>query len=188
MIKINLLPSEIGKKEAQKQYVKYAVIFFAVVVVVFAAHYLTNTMKLMKIQRTLVQVNKDLEKQEAVVKQVELLERQKNELAKKAGVIKQLVANSFMWAIILDEINNTIPNKIWIYNLNSSPSFGTELLTFTGTSFDNFAIANFITSLEKSRYFSKIELKYITEEILTKQGSEEKVRVLKFSLSCQTTF
>lgn len=80
-------------------------------------------------------------------------------------------------AYIFDELSERIPEKVWIESLDKSG----RNLKMTGVALDNETIANFMTQLERSRYFGGIELE------VTEQVDRGGLKLKKFSLRCSTS-
>ncbi len=180
MIRINLLPPEIAEEKAKRRQMEFMVGGVIFIVVMLLIVYVVKTSKLVKIEKEFKTVTAALERESAIVTQVESLKMRKNVLSTRMNIIKKLVEDQFTWVEILDEVNGCLPKDIWLSSLTSSKTGNQGSITFSGIAFDNFAIADFITSLDNSGYFSNVELSYI------EKGQEiDKVMTLQFVLTCR---
>ena len=100
----------------------------------------------------------DLEKKEfqliEVTKEVGELEKKRTELAQKNAVIQILKRNKSGPVRILDDLNKSIPERSWVTDIKESSGN----MKMTGRAIDNQTIASFMTDLEKSDYYEKVDL------------------------------
>lgn len=183
MIRINLVPKEIGRQEAVRRQLELFILVIILIVVVIIAIYTSTIARYAAVKKELSKVHKLLEEKQAIVNQVNAVQAQKASLDRRVNVIRELVKGQFNWVEVLDEINICLPPTVWITSISSAKKGAVGNLTFNAYAFDNFAIADFITALEESSYFSKVELSHIQ-----KGPSEAGAAILNFSLSCQATF
>ncbi|MFH1784720.1 MAG: PilN domain-containing protein [bacterium] len=180
MIRINLLPPEIAQEKAKRRQVEIVVASVILIVILLVGAYVVKTAQLMAIKSELGEIESELAKQAVIVSQVEALKASKEVLNTRVSIIDRLVKGQFIWVQLLDEINYCLPKNVWLGSITSSQAGTVGAVTFSGIAFDNFAIADFITSLEDSKYFGDVELTYIQE------GSEiDKVMTLNFVVVCK---
>jgi len=178
MIKINLLPPEVKKKAEKKRLIALGGLGIGLlVVIIFGVYgqkvlYYRNLEKEIKINET------ELKRLEPILKEIENKQKEKDLLVKKRQVTKDLMRNTLLYPQFLEELVNILPGNIWFSNLTTRPApEGTGLeVSLDASALDNYAIADFISVLEKREYYSNIELGPIS-----KSGSENEP-ILNFRL------
>jgi len=88
------------------------------------------------------------------IKEVENYESQKQTLEKRTGIIKQLRKNQSLPVRIFSEMNNVLPNGVWLQSLSIS---GNEI-KISGTGFANEDVVNYEKNLKKSELFTDVVL------------------------------
>ena len=76
---------------------------------------------------------------------------------------------------ILQELSKITPGKLWIISLQESDL----QLTLDGIALDNETIASFMMNMERSAYFSNVEL------VQSQQDTQENLKLKKFNVTCQ---
>jgi type IV pilus assembly protein PilN len=94
---------------------------------------------------------------EQIKLQVEAFEKQKQVLQQRVGTIEQLQKDRTGGQELLDEIANTVSRaeNLWLTSMSKK---GTTV-SMEGAAASLNSVANFITALKRSGYFSKIEIK-----------------------------
>ncbi len=94
---------------------------------------------------------------EQIKLQVEAFEKQKQVLQQRVGTIEQLQKDRTGGQELLDEIANTVSRaeNLWLTSMSKK---GTSV-SMEGAAASLNSVANFITALKRSGYFSKIEIK-----------------------------
>lgn len=181
MIRINLLPPEISEEKVKKRQMELFVGAIILVLVILLLIYVGKLRQLGAVEKQIGETETALQTESAIVTQVESLQLSQNVLNRRMNIIKELVKNQFTWVEILDEMNECLPKEIWLTSLSSSETGFQKALTFTGVAFNNFAVADFITALDNSKYFTDVELTSLDE------GPEiEKVKTMQFVITCRT--
>ncbi len=178
MIEINLLPVRAARrKETLRFQISIFILTLLLIFVVIAylkwninqrEQYLDTQLRLVK--EEIIKLNK-------VVGEIDRLKKRKAKLQKKLSVIKDLEKGRLSAVYILDELSQRIPEKVWIETLDKKG----KSVKIVGVALDNETIANFMTMLERSRYFGRVELE-VTEQF--KRGG---LKLKKFSLRCSTS-
>ncbi len=157
MIKINLIPVKDERYIASARFYLIVSAILLVATAIFMFSY-ASRLSAREVDRALK--IKALEEKILVMKdniaQVEALKKQKKDLEGKIQMIVRLNKDNIGPVRMFDELSLKIPsNKIWVDN------FVTDSKTFqlVGTTLDNKEVANFMKHLEKSMFFSDIELK-----------------------------
>jgi Tfp pilus assembly protein PilN len=94
---------------------------------------------------------------EQIKLQVQSFEKQKETLQQRVGTIEQLQKDRTGGQELLDEVANTVSRaeNLWLTSMSKKGG----AVTFDGSAASINSIANFITALKRSGYFSKIEIK-----------------------------
>jgi type IV pilus assembly protein PilN len=94
---------------------------------------------------------------EQIKLQVEAFEKQKQTLQQRVSTIEQLQKDRTGGQELLDQVANTVSRaeNLWLTSMSKK---GTNV-TFEGAAASINSVANFITSLKRSGYFQKIEIK-----------------------------
>jgi type IV pilus assembly protein PilN len=94
---------------------------------------------------------------EQIKLQVEAFEKQKSVLQQRVSTIEQLQRERMGGQELLDEVASTVARteNLWLTSLAKKG----DTLSIEGASASVNAVANFITALKRSGYFSKVEIK-----------------------------
>ena len=116
-----------------------------------------------------------LEKLRALKKQIGKYKANIKLLEKKLDIITELKKNKAMPVQILDVLSTNIPDKM---SLRSLKKQGAKL-ELSGWALDDEVIANFMTNLQRSRYFTRVEL--IVTERFKPKGAD--INIKKFTIT-----
>jgi len=177
MIEINLLPVRAARRKESLRFqfsIAALTLFFVVVIIVLLSVSINHREKTVDsgmkvVQEELAQLNKE-------VGEIDQLKQQKAKLEQKLNVIRDLDRGRLRAAYVLGELSQRTPEKVWIESLDKSG----KSLKITGVALDNETIANFMTVLERSKYFTGVELG--ASEQINRGG----LKLKKFSLNCST--
>lgn len=176
MIKINLL---LARKEKKKGGMKKEFIVLILSVVFLLAVFIFIQWGLnKKVEDTLAQ---NAQKREEIIKYKSLtaeVERKKQEqkmLQNRLDIINSLRKDKARAARVLDELSIHKPEKLQLESLKKEGA----KLGIEGVAMDDETIANFMTSLRKSKLFKSVDL------IVSQQIEQSKMKVKKFVLSCE---
>ncbi len=170
MIKINLLPRDMQREEGNKKQQQIAVLSIILVACLLLVWFVSMKTSLIKKQKELKTAEEELEKVRVLVEAVEKKKQQKDALDRKWGIVEKLLQGRFKWAMIMDEMQKSLPKNIWLTSLSGAKNEAGNLININGMSFDHFAIADFITTLEDNEYFENVELTSITEAAAADKG------------------
>lgn len=180
MVRINLLPKELIKREEVKRIGILLGLGIGLVVCIFMGAYLLKMFTYKRYMSRINKVDRRLSELQAVVGEVERLERSKQMLDKKMDVIRNLVRNRLMYPHLMEELTELLPVRVWLTSVSTTRSMGDVVsMGIDGVSFDNYAIADLITNLESSKTFSKVELTSINAITV------ESNKVLSFKIICE---
>jgi type IV pilus assembly protein PilN len=170
MIKINLLsegkrPAAVRKARtpggASQDIALWMLLVGAFIGVLAAAGYwwyLNN--KLKEKQEEVVQVQKEVDALQAVIKEVEDFKHKKKNLADKIAVINDLKSNQRGPVRIMDYVSRALPELLWLDRLRMNAS----TIEVEGRAFNPNAVANFMDNLDKVPEFKEPVLKETTAQ------------------------
>jgi type IV pilus assembly protein PilN len=117
---------------------------------------------------------------EQVKQQVESFEKQKQVLQQRVSTIEQLQRDRTGGQELLDQIANTVSRteNLWLTSMVRKGS----TLTMEGASASVNGVANFITALKRSGYFSKVEIKESKQD-----DKNTSVQTFMFQVSAEIT-
>lgn len=182
MVKINLLPV----KAKQRQYnVVYQLVVGGVVLAgVFAFcgiwHFLQKREEA-GYRADIDSLNKEIAELNRLIGEVKQFEEKKAELERKLGVINSLKDNKVGPVRFLEELSVTIPKKVWVLSVTESTvPPANHSVNLTGEAISDEIIAEFMTKLEESEYFSNVNL-VETRSV----GERSGVPIHAFQLNCE---
>ncbi|MGE3538253.1 MAG: PilN domain-containing protein [Candidatus Tectimicrobiota bacterium] len=163
MIRINLLPAREARRRVElRRQAQVAVGVILLTVGGGAWGYVTQNDHLAMRQQELAQVEAEIKRLEAIIKEVQKFENQKALLDKKVGAIQDIKTKQRRPARVLDDVSRSLPDQMWLVSVKDSGSG----LQISGKSFDNVAIAAFMENLERSSSFGSVELIESKSELL----------------------
>jgi len=176
MIKINLLPVKEDKlKNVGRDFlfIAGAVVVALVIAVVFHNSILAQNESARKSK--IEKLDRDIMKLKAHIREINKLKKKKKELEEKIKMIVKLQDDNIGPVRVLDELSLKMPtSKIWIDDLTLSK----DRVVMNGKTLENQEVASFMKQLEKSMFFSGVELKRIQKERVIKG-----IPTLKYSLA-----
>ncbi|MBU1626681.1 PilN domain-containing protein [bacterium] len=192
MIKINLLPVEIGR---EKNIIQLIILISLIIIIVIGGmfYYYNKNVKIIEEKKaekvkkeselaSLQQVKKELEKQKNVEKRLKRKYEQIDKLNKKrVGPLKLLnvVAKSLHGSEMFTSVDGEIRTiSAWLNSLDNSEN----TLILTGLALDYSEIANFMSTLQSHNEIKGVKL--ISSQKVVEQDNE----FISFKLECQTRF
>ncbi len=176
MIRINLLIArDIRRKVGLRKEVS---IFVFVLILVFLLIGLVQWVYMNQSSDLQDQINGSkvkLEKLQVQKRQIEKFRADKKALEMKLDLISTLKKNKSTPVRILDELSTHIPERMCLRSLKKQGAH----LEVQGWALEDEVIANFMTSLQRSKYFSGIEL--IVTERFKPEGTE--INIKKFTIT-----
>ena len=180
MITINLLPVRAARKKENIRR-QVSVFLLCVVFLVCALAYVTLSMsrKISRIDRNIETTEVELKKYQAKAQQAANIRKKLKKLKEKMDIIVKLEANRTGPVRLMDALTDlVIADKMWLTSLNESGGN----MKLAGVATDNKTIADFMTNLEGSPYFSSVDL------ISSKQAATKEQQTLKqFTIICQVS-
>ena len=173
MIRINLLGEKLDKSGL---YFLQVLGYFAAVLTVLAGCFvvlggLNDEVETLEQEKQLLESK--LAKLKRKTKEVQGLEEKKQLLKEKLMTISSLKAKKTGPVQLLDDLNNAIPERAWLLEVEDSG--GT--LELIGVALDNQTVSDFMESLDSSKFFKEIDLKYSSQII------QDNVKLQNFSIS-----
>lgn len=176
MLQINLLPIRQLKKraKAKKQFSLMIFLLLLVLGLIGAAGFI-QAQKISALQGELAALKKEKDSYSPTLKKIEKLKKDRLELDRKTGIIKQLKTDSSLTVRILDEVANRVDNqRMWLSSLQQKNTS----LTLKGIALDNQTIAQFMDNLKASPFVRDVSLVNSSLKIVSGKSLKS------FSLNC----
>ena len=178
MIKINLFPVRAAlKKENIRRQV--SIFFLCIVLSVCLMAYTTISMSrtISNLNRDIASTQADLEKYEAIAKQVNKMKQDLKRLEEKMDIIVQLEANRTGPVRFMDALTEVVvADKMWLTSLTESGGN----MELKGMATDNKIVADFMTRLEKLPIFGTVDL---ISSMQIRQQQDKKFK--QFIITCR---
>lgn len=176
MIKINLLPSQKAKKgkkklEIQSQLILASIVLSVLFLVLGYIWILLNE-KVDNLTADKTKLTTELGLLKAKVKEVENYERDKKAVEEKIKIIEQLRKNQSVPVLLLDQISRSLPEKVWLVNVNEQNG----VIDLEGKATTNSEIVDFINNLKKSSLFKDVQI------LESRQNMEGTISIYTFKL------
>jgi Tfp pilus assembly protein PilN len=167
MIRINLLgqvrPKTVGRAVPLESTISALMLAAALglAIVILAVYYFSWGRELDATNQTIRALEAEKTRLESVRTQVEQFRKEKSVLQQRINVIEELQRNRMGGEELLQTVANTVvrTDSLWLTKLDRKGSS----LAIEGTSGSIDAVANFITQLKRSGYFTKVEIKEVKE-------------------------
>lgn len=157
MIRINLLPKqEIKEARGNSEFYIGLLAILAVFGVILATHY-SQVNKIKNVQKQIKVTEKKITELKDVEKKVEEFKAKNKELERRIKVITDLEKKRSGPLYVMQSLSNSIPEKAWLDEISSKGSTA----TLSGIAWNEFTVADFMESLQKSPYFKSVNLKVI---------------------------
>lgn len=155
MIRINLLPVREARRKADLQ--QQAAIAAGALVASIVLCVLLHGVMIARVagaEGRVAGMNQQIEQFKPQLAQVEEFRKKKADVQQKLGVILRLDKSRSGPVHMLDELVTHSPERLWLTELDAAKGS----VTVKGMSLDNESIAQFLTSLNDSAYFERVEL------------------------------
>ena len=176
MIKINLL---LTRKEKKKGRLGREFIILIASVGILLGFLILIQLEVSKkkddIAAQIVKTKEDIKHYKSLTAEVEKKKEEQNMLLNRLKIINDLRKQKASAAKLLDELSIDKPEKLQLESLKKEG----EKLGMEGVALDDETIANFMTSLRKSKLFKSVDL------VVSEQVEQSKVKLRKFILSCE---
>jgi type IV pilus assembly protein PilN len=176
MIKINLIQKRKEKKKVgiRKEFI---VFFLSIVllVTVFALIQWNTGKEKEEILSEISKTKKEIDHYKKQIAEINKAKETQKIYQDKLNVINSLRKQKSTPAKVLDEISMSKLEKIQLESLKKTGS----KLEINGVALDDETVANFMTSLRKSKMFKSVDL------IVSEQIEQNKIKMKKFVLTCE---
>ncbi len=165
MIRINLLPELEREKIEPKGRWELLIglgAIVAVIVVILITHY-SQKNKIEEVERRIRITEKKIQALKDVKEKVEEFKAKNEKLKKRIKVIEELEKKRSGPFYVLNALSDSIPDKAWIDEFSSKGN----LATVKGIAWNEFTVADFMESLQRSRYFQNVNLKVIKKTTIS---------------------
>ncbi|MFH1352049.1 MAG: PilN domain-containing protein [bacterium] len=162
MLRINLLPYEIEKKAAARKQVFLASVAGAVVVFIFVGCFLLRVAKIVSLKKESEKAASELKKYDEELKEIQDIENQKMSLQTRLDTIGDLMASQLNYPKMMEVLTrpSVLPANVWLKTFTTRDAGpGGISFTFDAEAADNYAVADFLTNLEKSPLFEKVVIR-----------------------------
>lgn len=177
MIHINLLPYRtIQKKDNVLQQVIIFIFIIALVTGGTIWYHRALNNKVIVLNKKVELTKKELKKYQKINKRIKAIKKKLSLLKKKTEIIKGLDADRKEPIKLLETMTRmVVPNRMWVQNLSSKG----RNVKIIGNALDEQTVADFMTRLEDSKFFSGVTL------ISLKQAKIRGLNMKKFSITCK---
>ncbi len=176
MIKINLLPFRAAKKlENIRMQISVFILSVVLVVLILGFYFIKLNGTLKETQDTNAKLKKEKATYAQLLKEVDALEKKREDLKVKVGVIQALESKKAGPVRLFDEISIAVPSRrLFLKSMNESG----ENISMAGVAKDYDTVALFMTNLEKTKSIKSVSLG------TTNHTEMEQQQVSTFTLSC----
>lgn len=180
MLRINLLPIRQLKQraKARNQIAGYFMIFVAVLLVLGFIGFL-QVGRIENVQAAIADLKREEQRLAPIIREVDQLQKEKEELRRKIDVITKLRKESSLTVHVMDEVAKIIDNnRMWLVSFSQKGGS----LQLKGIALDNQTIAQFMEALKESEYILDVNLSSSTLNKVSNRSFKS------FGLSCQVGF
>jgi len=177
--RINLIPPE-AKKITPKRWLKAYLLksrtsrLLAVAVIVFIFVNLWQATSLLRYKFSVSQSKKNINKLQLKLTQSQNayaqikskrqeIDKEIKRIEEKFKILQQAQGERIAWAKVLAHLSELVPQDLWIDKV----ALNKDLVTLTGTTFDNAIVSRFMARLDESDYFKDTSFNYTKKAKLT---------------------
>ncbi len=177
MIRINLLPFRAARrKENIRRQISIFLLSFIFTFIALFYYQMQLNLQLGELKTEAEDVKNRLKVFRKKSREVDNIKQALDTLHKKINVIKALELNRREPVRLMDAMTGmVIPKRMWFTDF----AFNNDAVVIKGNALDNKTVADFMTRLEKSGFFSTVNLTTL------KQVTIQKVNVKGFEISCE---
>src|SRR5262245_1205428 len=188
MIRINLMPfEERGQKARRPQAARKSagigalllpIAIIAGVLVLIVGTIVQQQAQIHLLTSEVAKVEQESQSLAPQIAMVERLAHERADLDLRLSLIDQLSRGRFEQVRMLDELDRTVPEHMWLVSLVPA---GGDQLTIDGVTFSNLIIADLMIRLDRSPMFSNVTLASATHGIIDERD------VVQFKLTMNVT-
>jgi type IV pilus assembly protein PilN len=173
MIRVNLLPIKDAERAiGRRQRVSIAILGLCIALLIMLLPFLYQQSRLRSLDREISEVQDQIKRYSAQVKEVNELDRLKKDLETKLRIIEELDEKRVGPARVLSDLSHATPGNLWLISFEEANGAA----TLTGTALDNETIARFMRQLQDSPYFFGVDLVETsrnTQKVSSRRGVED---------------
>jgi type IV pilus assembly protein PilN len=155
MIRINLLPVRQLKRQAMLRRQLYMCgAILASVAIGVGSVWMIDKRAIAALETQQAALRADLERLKPIVDEVNALERREKLLNARIETIQRLRSNQRGPVRVLDQLSRNLPEHAWLETVDES----TGVYKVTGYALTNFAVADLLRNLQRSREFTGVDL------------------------------
>ena len=177
MIRINLLPFRAARrKENIRRQISIFLLSFIFTFITLFYYQMQLNLQLGELKTQAEDVKSRLKVFRKKSREVDNIKQALDTLKKKINVIKTLELNRREPVRLMDAMTGmVIPKRMWFTDF----AVNNDAVVIKGNALDNKTVADFMTQLEKSGFFSTVNLTTL------KQVTIQKVNIKSFEISCE---
>ncbi|MEK7388674.1 MAG: PilN domain-containing protein [Elusimicrobiota bacterium] len=163
MIKVNLVPSELLARAKQRQLVLQGVLLGTVLALGVTGVSFGHWYGKHRLEQNLIEQEAELQRLDAIVKQVEELEKAANAVRARLGVIEDLLLGRAYYPIFMSEFARSVPAGVRVNSVSTAgQGAGAIKLNIGAVANTNEDIAGWVKTMEKNPKFSSVEIGNVT--------------------------
>ncbi len=159
MIKVNLVPSELLARAKQRQLMLQGAFVGGLLLLVLTGVSFYHWYGKHSLEQQLAGDESELQRLDAIVKQVEELEKAASAVRARLNVIEDLLLGRSYYPVFMSEFARSVPAGVRVNSMSTaSQAPGTIKLTINAVANSNEDIAAWVKTMEKNTKFATIEL------------------------------
>ena len=182
MIRINLLPQEETPRQRTVRLPHVgSVVPLVLVIAVVAGMGLTYTYqnrRATELRDTIAREEGESRRLAPEIAKVQSLNRERDEVNRRLDVITQLDRDRYFRVHLLDELNRSLPEHMWLTLVEEQAN---NRFAIEGVTFSNFLVSDALQNLGRSAYIAGVDL------VVAEKGVINEVPVVKFKATATAT-
>ncbi|OGS23845.1 MAG: hypothetical protein A2297_01785 [Elusimicrobia bacterium RIFOXYB2_FULL_48_7] len=162
MIKVNLIPPEALQKEAKERITILIGLGAGAIVSLAIVFFFYRMTIAQKLGGELNVLQQELKKYQSIVDDVNRLKGITAALEAKKNTIQNLMKGRLFYPKFMEEFMQILPQPIWLTSLSTKMVPEGCVISMVCISYDNLAIADFLSNLQNSPKYSNVEISGIT--------------------------
>ncbi|HUV51237.1 MAG TPA: PilN domain-containing protein [Anaerolineae bacterium] len=179
MIRINLLPFRVArKKENVRRQISIFLLSFLLITLIMIYYNIRLNSKIQDLNTRTNKITNELTQYNKINDEITSIKTKLELLTKKTEVIKNLGLSREDSVRLLDAMTEMVVEKrMWLNMLETKE----KTVNIKGVALDNKTVADFMTCLEDSKLFKKVELKTTKQ-----QKFKESINLKSFEITCES--
>lgn len=181
MIRINLLPiRQTQKRQTVQQQLLIGGMLLVVTIIACIVWSATVSSRVDDRKQQIAQKRNELKQLDKIIGEVNEFTTKKKELEEKLKIIEQLRKGKTGPVKALDDLATEIPNRVWLQEVTEQNG----AVTVKGIAIDHEDVSAFMKSLQKSKYFSGINLQFSKVQ----SGTRSEQQLYIFEITCAVDY